>query len=138
MRRRVVTAMLGAVVALVLSGCAAASPFDGRRIDDDRLPGTITAYLRDADPGTSRFQGTAGGWDLYLVHGTGPGGFCLGYTDGTPEQSGASCTGGTWVRVGLPDGAAFEADVDGFAGPPQAGQTEVSSWVRQVAPARGQ
>ncbi|MGO4299801.1 hypothetical protein [Leifsonia sp. RAF41] len=126
-----------ALVAVSLSGCVASpSPFDGRRVDADRLPGDVATYVQTGDVATSRFQGTSGVWDLYLVHGTGPYGFCLVYTDGTAERSGTTCAGGTWVRASLPDGAEFEANISGFVNPPTDDQVQISTWVRQLAPGR--
>lgn len=126
-----------AVVALSLSGCVSTpSPFDGRRLDEDRLPAGAATYVQNGDVSTSRYQGSSGGWDLYLVHGTGPYGFCIVYTDGTAERSGASCTGGTWVRASLSDGAAFEANIGGFVNPPTDDQVQISTWVRQLNPGR--
>jgi len=136
MTRRCVIAG-AAVVALSLTGCVSTpSPFDGRRLDEDRLPADAASYVQNGDVSTSRYQGSSGGWDLYLVHGTGPYGFCIVYTGGTAERSGASCTGGTWVRVSLPDGAEFEANVTGFVNPRTDDQVQISRWVRQLAPGR--
>src|SRR4051794_10583212 len=139
MMRRTLGSAAAAVAALALglSGCVAApSPFDGKRLDDDRLPAGVAQYVTGGDVTTSRYQGTSGIWDIYLVHGTGHGGFCLAYTDGTAERSGASCTPGTWLGVELSDGAEFQANVSGFVEPLHTGEVELSTWVRQVTPGR--
>ena len=122
-----------AVVATGLSGCVSPpSPFDGERTAQDRVPTDLIPRVDGGDLSTSRYQGSADGWDLYLLRGTHPFGVCLAYTDGTPERSGASCSGGTWVRAGVPGGDEFEANLNGFIDTPKPGGAVLSTWVRQV------
>jgi hypothetical protein len=117
-----------------LAGCAAApTPFDGERSVRDKLPAIVGEFVTTGDPATSRYQGHADGYDLYLVKGTGTVQICLVYTDMTAEHSGAACGGGDQLGAGLPGGAEFRIQTGGFADKPQSGEVQVSRWVRQTA-----
>ncbi|WP_426519568.1 hypothetical protein ACPPVQ_05850 [Diaminobutyricibacter sp. McL0618] len=136
--KRFVSAGAATVVLLSLSGCVSPpSPFDGERKASDQLPAVVSEVIPTGDASSSRYQGKADGRELYLVKGKGDYQFCLAYTDGTKDGSGASCSGGPWVKVTFPDQAEFEVQLHGFADKPADGQKQVSKWVRQTAPARG-
>ncbi|MET3565483.1 hypothetical protein ABIC47_000954 [Leifsonia sp. 563] len=138
MRRWVLATAMAAVVAVGLSGCVfPPTPFDGKRTAEDRIPTDLIPDVQGGDMSTSRYQGRADGWDIYLLRGTHPFGICLAYTDGTPERSGAACSGGTWVRTGVPDGDEFEVNLNGFIDTPKPGQHVLSPWVRQVRQGTG-
>jgi hypothetical protein len=126
--------LLGTVVAAALTGCTAApSPFDGARDEPDELPAVASSVLEGADPATSRYQGQVDGYNLYLVDGEGPIGFCLVYTDGTAEHSGSSCSGGDWLETTVEAGPSFRIQLKGFTDRPGNGEADLSRWVRRLA-----
>jgi hypothetical protein len=128
-------AVLGAVlVAAGLAGCVSVpSPFDGERTATDEVPASTRVFLVDADADSSRFQGTAGGYDLYLLRDTASAGICLLYTGGTEESSGFSCGSAGVLDVITVTGTEFAVRGGGFVDEPSAGDVEVSPWLRQKA-----
>jgi hypothetical protein len=112
---------------------AAPSPFDGDRSAGDELPADTLEFATGADPGTSRYQGEASGYDLYLVKGTGSVQVCLVYTNRTGEHSGSTCGGGDWLKATLPGEVEFLVKTGGFTDEPGPTEAEVSRWVRQTA-----
>src|SRR3954464_4952563 len=119
MPNRWTIAVLAVAVGVTISGCTASpSPFDGERKASDALPAATLSLLDGADPSTSHYQGRADGFDLYLVEGNSPIGFCLVYTDGTPERMGTSCSGGDWVETQLAGGPTFRVELTGFTDEP--------------------
>lgn len=122
---------------LLLVGCVSPpSAFDDPRTDRDVLPAALVPYVKGGDVTTSRYAGSSDGWEVYLVRGVRQLGVCLAYTDGTAEKSGSTCSGGTWVRAGLPGGAEFEANLNGFTETASGDEVQLSPWVRQTKPGR--
>lgn len=131
--RRWALGLVLAVSAGLLGGCASvASPFDRARTPEDTVPAVAVKYLEQGDPDSSRYQGFADGRGLYVLRGTGDMKVCLIYTDGTADGSLASCSGGTWLKLSVPQGSEFEVQLAGFTDAPAEGQVQVSPWVRQT------
>jgi hypothetical protein len=132
--------MTGAVVlgaVLMLGGCVAApGPFDGTRTAADEVPAVAAHYVGDGELASSRYQGSAGGRELFLLRGTRGSQVCLVYTDGTDAGSGSTCGGGSWLRAQVANGAEFEVNISGFPDGLGRGEEQVSPWVRLVQPAR--
>lgn len=128
-------AVLGTV--LTLAGCVSApGPFDGERTAADAVPAAAAHYVGDGDLASSRYQGSAGGRELFLLRGTRGSQVCLVYTDGTDAGSGSTCGGGSWLRAQVANGAEFEVHIGGFPDELGPGEQQVSPWVRLVQPAR--
>ncbi|WP_285113754.1 hypothetical protein [Leifsonia sp. fls2-241-R2A-40a] len=123
-----------AVATVMLSGCVSApSPFDRARTPEDTVPAVAVKYVEQGDPGTSRYQGTADGHDLYLLRGTGEMQVCLVYTDGTADGSLSACSGGARLGMSTPNRSEFEVQLAGFTDKPAEGQVQLSPWVRQTS-----
>lgn len=137
--KRFAAAGVLALAVFTLSGCVSPpSPFDGERKSGDELPAVFSDIPISGDTSTSRYQGQADGHSFYLVKATtGDLQFCLAYTDGTKEGSGAACSGGAWVKTTLQDHAEFEVQLNGFTDAPAPGEKQISQWVRQTSRASG-
>jgi len=131
-RRIAFVATALAVVLGASTGCVSMpSPFDGARSRTDELP-SIVPELDGVQASSSRYQGQAAGYDVYLVKGVPPYRICLVVTAGTEDTTLGSCSGGSSLQTRVADGTTFRVQLQGFDGDSGASGVEISPWVHDV------
>jgi hypothetical protein len=107
-------AMVLALGWVSLAGCAGAgSPFSGNRTEADQFP--PGAPTLDVDTTTSRYQGEADGYRVYLARPSDGSGVCI-VAIRLPHDSAAACTAsGKGFALGTGDGTQFRYHSDVFS-----------------------